>query len=373
VPLTGTGAPANAYYLADIRDTQINDNRKRTGVSATLQWKPTANTEFLYDLLYSKQDIQRERWWFALPLSATYSAYTNPVFSSANTLMAGTLNAQLQTNAETYNNTGDTLATGLTGTWRGERLKLMGDISYSRSKQDGYQQFLRLTTKTASPISFDFRGVDVPQFTVPASVNLTDPTQFNFSNYFDNRDTADSTLSAVRIDADYRLDGPISHLKFGARTSKLDVSIVNYQSQLTGNISADTVPDSYEVRNLDILSGASGYSPQNALYPVIFGGGKTYAYDVHGYAPGTFTPYVYVPLASFDTSEKTTSYYVQADIDTTIAGMPLSGNVGVRQVETDFTAIGSYKVGSAPAQPLTVPKDYSNTLPSLSLKLSVPG
>ena len=371
VPLTGAGAPTGAYYLADIRDTQINDNRKRTGLNATLQWRPTDNIEVLYDLLYSKQDIDRKRWWFALPLSSNYGAYTNPVFSPANTLLAGSLSASLQTNTETYVNSGDTLATGLTGTWKGERLKITGDASYSRSQQDGYQQFLRMTTKTPSVIAFDFRGVDVPQFTVPGSVNLTDPSQFNFTNYFDNRDTADSKLSAVRLDADYRLDGPFSHLKFGARTSQLDVSIVKYQSQLTGPTSADTVPDSYEIRTLDILNGASGYSPQSALYPVIFGGGKKYAYDVHGYAPGTFTPYIYVPLASFDTSEKNTAYYVQTDIDTTLFGIPLSGNVGVRQVETKFTAIGSYKVGSNPVQPLTVHKDYSKTLPSLALKASV--
>lgn len=371
VPLTGAGAPSGAYYLADIRDTQINENRKRTGINATLQWKPTENIELLYDLLYSKQDINRDRWWFALPLSSTYASYTNPVFSSANTLMAGTLNAQLQTNTETYDNTGDTLATGLTGTWKSDRLKVTGDASYSRSKQDGYQHFLRLTTKTAGPIAFDFRGVDVPQFTIPGSVNLTDPTQWNFTNYFDNRDTADSELSALRLDADYRFDGPISHLKFGARASDLDVEIVKYQSQLTGNISADTVPDSYQVRTLDILSGASGYSPRSALYPVMYGGGKAYAYDVHGYAPGSFTPYVYIPLASFSTTEKDTAYYVQADIDTTIGGLPLSGNVGIRQVETDFTAVGSYKVGSNPAQPLTVKKSYSNTLPSASFKLNV--
>jgi TonB-dependent receptor len=371
VPLTGTGAPAGAYYLADIRDTQINDNRVRTGLNASLQWRPAENVELQYDLLYSKQEIDRKRWWLALPLSASFSAYTNPVFSAANTLLAGSLTAPLQTNAETYTNSGDTLATGLTGAWRGERLKLTADASYSRSQQDGYQQFLRLTTKTSNLIGFDFRNVDIPQFNVPGNVNLTDPTQFNFTNYFDNRDTADSKESAVRFDGDYQLNGPISHLKFGIRTAQLDVAITKYQSQLSGPISAETVPDSYQIRTLDILSGATGYTPQSALYPVIFGGGKRFAYDVHGYAPGTFTPYILVPLASFDTVEKDTAYYIQADIDTNIAGVPLAGNVGVRQVKTDFTANGSIRVGSNPVAPLRVNKDYSETLPSLSLKATV--
>ncbi len=371
VPLTGAGAPPNAYYLADIRDQQIDDNRKRTGVSATLQWKPDDHSEITYDLLYSKQDIDRNRWWISLPLASTYSSYTNPVFSSANTLMAGTLTAPIQTNTEAYTNTGDTLATGLTGTWHGDRLKLSADASYSRSEQDGYQQYLRLTTKATAPIAFDFRNVDVPQFNIPGALNLTDPNGFNFTNYFDNRDTADSKEGAIRLDASYRLDGPFSAIDFGVRANKLDVAVVKYQSQLTGNISANTVPDSYGLRTLDILSGASGYTAQSALYPVIFGGGKTYAYDVHGYAPGTFKPYVYVPLASFNTSEKDTAAYVQGDIDTQIGGIPLKGNVGVREVHTEFTAVGSEQIGSSAPQPLTVTKSYTDALPSLSLRASV--
>ena len=371
VPLTGVGAPANSYYLADIRDMQINDNRKRTGINASLQWKPTDNSEITYDLLYSKQDIDRNRWWISLPLSSNYAAYSNTVFSAANTLMAGTLTAPIQTNTEVYTNTGDTLATGLTGSWHGDRLKLSADASYSRSQQDGYQQYLRLTTKQQAAISFDFRNVDTPQFNIPGSLNLTDPAGFNFTNYFDNRDTADSKEGAIRADASYRLDGPFTSIDFGVRANKLDVDVVKYQSQLSGNVSADTVPDSYGLRTLDILSGATGYNAQSALYPVIFGGGKTYAYDVHGYAPGTFHPYVYVPLASYSTSEKDTAAYVQADIDTQLGGIPLKGNVGVREIHTDFTAIGAYQVGSSAPQPLTVTKSYTDALPSLSLRASV--
>ena len=372
IPLTGAGAPANAYYLTDIRDMQINDNRKRAGINSSLQWRPTDQIEFNYDLLYSRQDIKRDRWWLSLPLSNTYGDYTAPVFSDANTLLAGTLSAPIQTNSETYDNSGDTLATGLTGTWRGERLKLTGDVSYSHSMQGGVQHFLRLTTKSVSPVDFDFRGVDVPQFTIPTAVDMTDPTKFNFTNYFDNRNTAESSLSAVKIDAEYTLDTPfISGIKIGARTSALNVDINTYQSQLGGAVSADTVPDSYELRTLNILDGASGYSPIAALYPVIKGGDKQYSYDVHGYEPGTFTPYIRVPLTSFDTIEKSTAFYVQADIDTMIAGISVKGNVGVRQIKTDFTANGSSKVGANPATPLTVKKSYSDTLPSLSLKAAV--
>jgi len=371
LPLTGANAPSGAYYLADIRDTKINDQRKRSGITASLQWRPAENINVNYDLLYSKQEVNRQRWWLALPLLGNYAAYTNPVFSSANTLLAGTLSSTLSTNVESYTNTGDTLATGLGASWVQNRLTLKADLSYSQSRQEGYQHYLKMAQKTPTTISFDFRDVDVPQFTIPGSVNLTDPSTWNFTNYFDNRQTANSKLGAITLDADYRLDGPISHVKFGVRASKLDVTLNSYNSTLGGNISADTVPDSYDLRTLDILSGATGYAPRTALYPVLFGGGKTYAYDVHGYAAGGFQPYPFTPLASDHLTDNDSAVYVQADIRTHIFNLPLSGNIGVRQVKTDFTAVGWSQVGSDPVQPLTVPNNYSDTLPSASFKLEL--
>lgn len=362
----GDGTPG--FYLADIRDTEINDSRERFGVNSTVQWRPAEHLELTADLLYSKQSIDRTRYWYAANLSTVGTDYTQMTFSPTETVIAGTLNTQVQTNSELYTNTGETLATGLSGKFEYGDLTLRGDVNYSRSKQNQYQTFLRLTSKAKHLVNFEFREVDAPGFKVATSLNLLDPTQYNFTNYFDNADTADSDLKAARLDAEYRLSaGPLSKLKAGVRFSELSVDQAKYQSQLGGAVSADTVPDSYFIRTLDILGGASGYTTQTLLFPQLFGGGKTLACQVRG---TTCAPRIRSPLASYVTNEKTDAAYAQADIDTEIAGAVIKGNVGVRYVKTDFKADGARTSASSSASvlPVAVKKSYDDILPSLSLR-----
>lgn len=73
-------------------------------------------------------------------------------------------------------------------------------------------------------------------------------------------------------------------------------------------------------------------------------------------------------------NEKVTSLFVQADIDTEIAGFPVTGNVGVRYVQTDQNSQGSAiqiiddKVVTTPTD---ISHDYSNVLPSLNLSMRI--
>ncbi len=362
----GDGVPG--YYLADIRDTQIDDNRKRLGIDVALQWKPNANTEFWADSLYSKQDIDRNRWWLSTNLSGNGSDYTDLTFSPTETVIAGTLNTVVQGNTEYYTNEGTTMSTGVGGRWSNDRVRLSAEIDYSKSKQYALQTFLRDSNKTPIPVTFDFRNVDVPQWNVVGNVNLLDPTTYKMTNAFDNADQGISEDTAARFDVDYRLDTPFfTHLKFGVRQSKLDVEIDKWQSQLGINVSLDTIPGNYETKTLDILDGATGYNKIAYLSPVLFADGQSLACQVTG---TTCTPRVFKPLASFTTSEKTSAAYVQGDIDTHLFGLDIKGNAGLRYVETDFTANGS---GTSPASaavivPTTVTATYHDWLPSLSLK-----
>jgi TonB-dependent receptor len=74
-------------------------------------------------------------------------------------------------------------------------------------------------------------------------------------------------------------------------------------------------------------------------------------------------------LASWrEVTEKDTGYWVQADWDLTLGGMPFRGNVGVRQVKTEIDALGFSAVsGVARATPGS--HEYDDTLPSLNMSL----
>jgi len=77
---------------------------------------------------------------------------------------------------------------------------------------------------------------------------------------------------------------------------------------------------------------------------------------------------------SWTVNEKVMSAFVQAEIATEIAGMPLTGNFGVRYVYTDQSSQGNAfntVNGLVVAEPTDVSHDYNNFLPSLNLSMQI--
>lgn len=68
--------------------------------------------------------------------------------------------------------------------------------------------------------------------------------------------------------------------------------------------------------------------------------------------------------------EDSLGFFVQADFEAELGGIPLLGNVGVRQVQTDQTSTGYALVGSTPVL-TTVERDYDDTLPAFNLTAEV--
>jgi TonB-dependent receptor len=64
--------------------------------------------------------------------------------------------------------------------------------------------------------------------------------------------------------------------------------------------------------------------------------------------------------------EKDTGAYVQVDWDSELLSMPFRGNVGVRYVKTEVSALGYSSVSTTP---VTADHDYTDTLPSLNISL----
>jgi iron complex outermembrane receptor protein len=78
--------------------------------------------------------------------------------------------------------------------------------------------------------------------------------------------------------------------------------------------------------------------------------------------------------ASWTVNEKVMSAFVQAELATEIAGMPVTGNFGVRYVYTDQSSQGfaaNTANGLVVAEPTDVSHDYNHFLPSLNLSMQI--
>ena len=77
---------------------------------------------------------------------------------------------------------------------------------------------------------------------------------------------------------------------------------------------------------------------------------------------------------SWTVNEKVTAAYIQGEISTEIAGMPLSGNMGLRYVRTEQSSQGSAINtidGLVVTEPTDISHTFNNILPSLNLSLKI--
>jgi len=73
---------------------------------------------------------------------------------------------------------------------------------------------------------------------------------------------------------------------------------------------------------------------------------------------------------SWTVEEQVTSFFAQADLSTELGAMPLTGNVGLRYVQTDQSSLGN-AIDGADVVSNRVDHDYANLLPSLNLTLGL--
>lgn len=202
--------------------------------------------------------------------------------------------------------------------------------------------------------------------------DLSDPNSYavfvarDRASYFENSD------SAQKIDFSWYFNNNVfSNLEFGLRTSQRDSTrdrIVQSSANFPGLAQGDLAPFLSQTPTdfFDFNSGASyldGFltgdpSQLKNLEEIRSALGISLAPDPDR------TQY-------FGVSEDTLAGYAKLNIDTEIFGdMQLTGNVGVRVVQTEQTADG-FRINNGVAEDISEKQDYTETLPSMSLVLAV--
>ncbi|MFZ3485082.1 TonB-dependent receptor [Sphingomonas sp. 3-13AW] len=370
----------NVFYYNDIRYQRLEEKRRKFGVTTGLTFAPTDDFELTADFLYTHADTDRYRRWISIPLSASASAYTNPVITPSENIIAGTVRATIQGNGERMTLPTDIFSGSLGGRWRaGDRVELRAEGSYTRGTQDYAQYYLRADTRTTHPIPFDFRDGNLPQVTLPTGFDLTDPALYIFRTSFDNLYVYKSEEITGRLDATFEVEGPLLRsIETGVRYSNIRTNRETYRNQTTFAASGASVipvagyPNQFETVTFDkFLTGAEGSFPTSFLLGVPEFG------DLEGVCRvfvATCTPRLYDPTSSYDLEEPNYAAYVQANLGSTWFGLPVSGNVGLRYVKTKVRADGFYGIrGSTTGDfdPVNERVSYDDWLPSAALRVEL--
>ncbi|WP_372178287.1 TonB-dependent receptor [Xanthomonas axonopodis pv. phyllanthi] len=339
-------------------------DQTRTGAMGTVQWR-SGNFELKFDGLYSRIEIdedQLQNWFNGLAFS-TFSGSTNPYTTPDSSytivdgdVVAGTLaNSNLQVDhvVSHYNEVKTLTAGGLNAKWSGDVWTLGSDLSFSQAKRDNTWQAVRFGSNPDT-ISFDFRRSVTP--TIRTS---SDTPEYGIAGQTEPQALRDK-IAALALNASRAVDaGPFTSLELGARAARR------------------------EKQNRRFLSNQSGYDQpisayQDLIYPVtmpdlnvptLTGGNMAEIARIGfgGFDPSTLDEQL---LDHWNVKEDVREAFAKAVFSSQLFGTDVTGNVGVRLVNTRTTSEGFDSVGST-IQPSTGSKEYTDVLPSATLNFLI--
>ena len=398
--LTGAAAATAAWNAAHPRIPRygrISYDRERLGSTFSVQYQPFESTTFGYDLLYANLTEQRgeeflEAISFARETAAQGLRATDLLtgtVDASNTLVAGTFNdvdirvEQRRDNLETefFQNVfriDHEFASNLKGEFVAGHTRAVQynpqqtTLTFERYDVDGY--------------SYDYSNPNLPAFNY--GFDVTNPANFVFS---DSAAAGDASIIRMRpnkaVNTFLALDGKLIYEFDDVWTFKAGVTQKTFE--FTGTESRRST-EALPAGMLAALAGGGNTITDYSTMVTGFGRGMSLP-------AGTPTSWV-VPsidklnaLIDFEcdcvnafgdfrtdsinslgenrsAEEKSTGFWVQADFAFDLGLMPVRGNVGVRQVETELTATGYTNFGSG-SVPTTAEHSYDRTLPSANLSI----
>ena len=386
-PFTHVSMPSNLSPFFFVR------NKKTTGFNGSVQYKPMENLTLTLDTLYSKSDITEDQTGLAFDFSggsmtdqvvqggeAVYQKYTD-----------GTVDEILQHDVRNVT----TSMVGFNANWKAtDTLTLTFDASTSKAERRGKEGDLFTTIRrkhmdlwfdrrNGSPI-YDY-GFTSPNYSDAA----TNPNGITAHYYiWGGGSDIDDKTTEFKFDGKWAPEGDVvlySGIASEQRVKTITSNATPFGEQCAYCGSDRVLPASlFHSTDMGFFQSHGGnavrdwitYDPLAVVNQV----------DQFATADGkSFNPGVFDPAGSSVVDEKVLIGYVMGDIHTTIGGLPLSINTGVRVEDTKYTSSGASQtilsaVPNGAGQnlitvsgvvPVSFQGKYTDILPSLNARLNL--
>lgn len=391
--LTGLAAQAAAHRAAHPRIPRygrIGYDRERLGLTNSIQFEPTDRTRITLDTLYAQLDQTRNEEFLEIISPAREAGaqgfrtmdLVSGRIDNNNTLISATFN---DVDARTEQRI-DVLSTeftqnSLTLTHEfSDRLRFKGLLGRSEAiGRNPQQTTITFDRYDVDGYSYDYSGdANLPVINYGFDVN-------NPANWAFGSSTALGDASIIRlrpnktvngyeaIEGEFAFDVSDSlTLRFGAGQKEFLFQVAESRKASEG-VSAGTLAllasrgftiADYSTRVTNYGQGLGSGIPSSWVIPDL-----NRLDALIGFSCNCVNDYGDFRVTRFDgetraVTETSRGFYVQADFQSDLLGMPVRGNVGVRHVETEVAATGLLS-----GNPLTVTNTYSDTLPALNVSI----
>ena len=389
------GSGSNLFHPRIPRYGRLTHTQQRLGITGSLQFRPTDQTEIVFDALWSQFEAERDEEFLEVFFrgqqgNIDISDYTTN--SSRNIVDSGTFTIDPLSNGthpirsehrfDELNTDYAQYTLSLTHDFT-DRLRMNAMLGTTSSEQDVPKQTTILfdAVDQVTGYSYDFRqGSRTPSINF-GSLDVTDPTQFAFTEFRDRPQYVENTFDNLSADLEFdlseslTLSGGLSYKEFNFDTTEFRrESVAGSRLCDAGYYDCDLNDD-----GINDISGAP-LTPDLVTMVTGFGSGlgmpsgnDTMWLSPNVSAAASLIGIYSIPLAEGSrdqnirsVTEESVGAWVQLDFVGSLGDVGVRGDIGVRYVTTDLTSTGLVS-----GDPVTAKRDYSNTLPSLNLVFEI--
>lgn len=438
---TYDGGPESLLVSSGFEINERGGEDNRDAFVLALNWEPRDDVRFQFDAFHSKFDS--EKWDRGLRIAGINNIanpgqsllLTNPLIADG-ALIGGTISRNpngdavappyknsdrslnIQTQADDNTTNSELTSFGLKGEWEvNDDLLMTVDFAHSEGKETAKDQVLRMAyfedSSAETPIidndivfSYKLNGLENPD--LEFNQDFTDTAHMMVTSAESYPHIESNESNAVRIDFAYQLDNEVfSSVEFGARVSEREYNLGR------GRFLYGTTDGN--MRNGQYITYAGTDEDGNPIEterfaPFPLNDSNSTATSINGDLSGmpnflavnnndilnAWIPNVdRTPVRDWNHSwtmtqsnlveEEVTAAYVQLNIDSEFMGLPISGNIGVRYVDSTQSSTGLINVGAGNGDVIyddiggtkdefrreKVSESYSDLLPSLNLNIQL--
>jgi len=351
-------------------------NVKRTGMAAAFEFRPSQETRFNLDILYSKDDSTRQEAFMqailnagtnranlAAPVATGTTGNMNVIdyeIDNTNTVTYASFENALVRNELRYDELStDFLQFSLSGQHQlTDNLKIDAMVGRAKSEFDNPIQTTVVMDKSGLDFSYDYRGGkrDNPELLFGAGAY--DANGWTTSSVRLRPLGAENTFDNAALNLEYVLNDSLT-LRGGLHYKKFEFE-TREARRLSGENAGGVVMTPDLIMNYD-----AGVGSQNTwVLPDL--AAIDAAYDIYGNS-GAFEVGIATRLVdNYSAEEKTLGTYLQLAFETEVGDTTIRGDVGGRYVKTDQSSTAWATLGGV-NELITAKHDYNEFLPSLNL------
>ncbi|WP_347302881.1 TonB-dependent receptor [Croceibacterium sp. TMG7-5b_MA50] len=355
----------SAFYPRIPRYTIGLFSEDRLGLTGSVQWQPTPDTEIVLDGLYSNFNQSGESPNIeAISFSRAAGGVRETVLREyeidrdKNTLSYGVFD-NVDVRSENGTTRNESRFTQLSLNARHAftdrfRARVKVGTSHSRARTPLSVAYM-FDALNVDGFTYDFRDNDrLPK--ISYGFDVTDGRNFTLTEWRRSSGGADYRLKTAAGAFEYDLTDDLT-IKAGAEYRTYDFETFGFQQEVSALSGADRATDVTNLGKIETIAGGLDIpagTDLNYIVPDIEAISAVLSrYD---------DPLVPAFNGTREVEEKDTGGFVQVDFDTVAAGLTVRGNVGLRYSHTDTTSSGFLST-----EYVDVDNSYSNWLPSFNL------